>query len=350
MKIAIFGSDRHLDKTRSDMRSEFETFCRELGETFAASAHTMLRVASDRPETADCWIVEGFAGALPHSDKARVEIYPREDTHPFKTLEHAKPGLFERPPLREARKAVAAHLRMLQGADAALLIGGEDGTYNAGLAAILTRARIWPIGYFGGGARDFVQDLATVTGSVARVPDAAFAAQLNTRSTARQAISRDIGEFPRIMIVHGRGADTGVVESRLEALGVKKIDVLVNESVAGATIVTEIERYASMSDAAIALLTPDDLVVDTIAPDGKAIPADALGAPALRARQNVLLEYGWFWSRLGRGRTLLLVKGKVEIPSDLFGVKVIPYGDGRDTAEHEIEKFVSRIRSGEVDG
>jgi predicted nucleotide-binding protein len=125
--------------------------------------------------------------------------------------------------------------------------------------------------------------------------------------------------------------------------------VLVDESVAGATIIAEFERYASMSDAAIALMTPDDLVIDTIAPDGSAIPGNALRAPTLRARQNVLLEYGWFWSRLGRGGTLLLVKGNVEIPSDLYGVKVIPYNDRPDTVEPEIAKFVRRIRSGRLD-
>jgi predicted nucleotide-binding protein len=349
MKIAIFGSYGRFYDASIEKRDEFTAFCRRLGETFATFRHTVLRVASDKRITADRWIVEGFAGALQQPYAPRVEIYPRKDKHPFKALEGEKPGLFVRPPLREARKAVAAHLRMLQGADAAVLIGGAEGTYNAGLAAVLTRARIWPIGHFGGAAREFILDVAAIRGSAVRMPDAAFAARLNTASTALDAIRDDAAEYPRIMIVHGRGTDTGVVEAILKKLGVEKVDVLVNESAAGATIVTEFERYASRSDAAIALLTPDDLIVDTIAPDGKAIPADALGAPSLRARQNVLLEYGWFWSRLGRGRTLLLVKDKVEIPSDLYGVKVIPYGDRMDTAEPEIAKFVSRIRSGELD-
>jgi len=39
-----------------------------------------------------------------------------------------------------------------------------------------------------------------------------------------------------------------------------------------------------------------------------------------RARQNVIFELGYFVAALGRGRVCLLLKGDVEIPSDLYGV------------------------------
>ena len=38
------------------------------------------------------------------------------------------------------------------------------------------------------------------------------------------------------------------------------------------------------------------------------------------ARQNVSLEYWWFWGRLGRERVLLLIKGGLELPPDLAGM------------------------------
>ncbi|MCY1309178.1 putative nucleotide-binding protein containing TIR-like domain protein [compost metagenome] len=39
-----------------------------------------------------------------------------------------------------------------------------------------------------------------------------------------------------------------------------------------------------------------------------------------RARQNVLLELGYFIGRLGRSKVCALKKGKLEIPSDFAGV------------------------------
>src|SRR5688500_2117941 len=71
------------------------------------------------------------------------------------------------------------------------------------------------------------------------------------------------------------------------------------------------ELLTSEADAAIALATPDDLASTAAHTDVK----------TLRARQNVWVEVGWFWGRLGRNRALLLVRGYVEIPSDLDGIE-----------------------------
>ena len=43
-----------------------------------------------------------------------------------------------------------------------------------------------------------------------------------------------------------------------------------------------------------------------------------------RARQNVILELGYFIGRLGRDKVRALVKGDLEIPSDYAGVLYIP--------------------------
>ena len=60
---------------------------------------------------------------------------------------------------------------------------------------------------------------------------------------------------------------------------------------------------------AVVLLTPDDLGRDKNASDLEP-----------RARQNVLLELGYFMARLGRDRICALKKGTLEIPSDFAGV------------------------------
>jgi len=59
---------------------------------------------------------------------------------------------------------------------------------------------------------------------------------------------------------------------------------------------------------AIVLLTPDDEGFKK----GE--------TPKPRARQNVVLELGYFIGRLGRERVCALIRGNVEIPSDFGGV------------------------------
>lgn len=59
---------------------------------------------------------------------------------------------------------------------------------------------------------------------------------------------------------------------------------------------------------AIVLLTPDD--------EG----CQKGGALQPRARQNALLELGYFVGRLGRTHVCALRRGEVEIPSDFAGV------------------------------
>jgi predicted nucleotide-binding protein len=61
------------------------------------------------------------------------------------------------------------------------------------------------------------------------------------------------------------------------------------------------------------LLTPDDI--------GSAAnkPSDLKA----RARQNVIMELGYFMGRLGRFRVCALHKGSVELPSDYQGVLYI---------------------------
>jgi predicted nucleotide-binding protein len=66
---------------------------------------------------------------------------------------------------------------------------------------------------------------------------------------------------------------------------------------------------------AVVLLTPDD--------EG----CVKGGTPVPRARQNVVLELGYFVGRLGRDRVCALKRGEVEIPSDFGGVVYEPFDD-----------------------
>lgn len=113
----------------------------------------------------------------------------------------------------------------------------------------------------------------------------------------------------KIFIVHGH--DEGARESvarYLEKLGLSPI-ILHEQANGGRTIIEKLEHNSDV-DFAVVLLTPDD--VGTVA-----TAADKLNP---RARQNVILELGFFAGKLGRSRVCALHKGTVELPSDVLGV------------------------------
>ena len=105
------------------------------------------------------------------------------------------------------------------------------------------------------------------------------------------------------------------------------------ETLGSVAMPEKFERLAAKACGAIALLTPDDV----------AAAVREAHKRSHRARQNVVLEIGWFWGRLGRARCLLLSQGKVEMPSDLAGVECLEYI--RSPREHfeSIRDFISQL-------
>ena len=87
------------------------------------------------------------------------------------------------------------------------------------------------------------------------------------------------------------------------------------------------------AEGAIALLTPDD--IGAVARTG--------GQWQPRARQNVIMEIGWAWGKLGRDRFLLLLRGNVEIPSDLSGVDVHRFVTSPRECSEAVRAFVHRM-------
>ena len=106
------------------------------------------------------------------------------------------------------------------------------------------------------------------------------------------------------------------------------------ETLGGATLPEKFERLAAEARGAIAVLTPDDI--------GAAINASN---PQARPRQNVVLEIGWFWGRLGRGRCLLMSRGPLEMPSDLSGVDCLEYIRSPREQFHSLMDFITRLES-----
>ncbi len=114
----------------------------------------------------------------------------------------------------------------------------------------------------------------------------------------------------RVFVVHGQDeAPKNAVQIFLRKLDLEDI-VLHEQPNRGRTIIEKFESYAAV-DFALVLLTPDD----TGGPVGTS--PDKLKR---RARQNVVLELGYFIGKLGRDHVCALHQGDVEIPSDLSGM------------------------------
>ena len=131
----------------------------------------------------------------------------------------------------------------------------------------------------------------------------------------------------KVFVVHGREEGPREAVARfLERLGFQPI-ILHEQANQGRTVIEKVEDHSDVGFAVI-ILTPDDM-------------GNLRGEePRPRARQNVLLELGYFIGKLTRKRVCTLKVGELEIPSDWRGVVDEPYDTGggwRQTLARELE-------------
>ena len=115
-------------------------------------------------------------------------------------------------------------------------------------------------------------------------------------------------------IVHGRNDEAKLKLARfMEKLGIEAT-ILHEQPNKGQTIIEKFEAHAQEAGFAIVLLTPDDV----------GGPQENANEAKPRARQNVILELGYFLARIGRERVCVLYKEEVELPSDMHGILYVP--------------------------
>ncbi len=132
-----------------------------------------------------------------------------------------------------------------------------------------------------------------------------------------------------IFVVHGH--NTAVLQSlarTIEKLGLNPI-ILHEQANGGKTIIEKFESHSNVRFAII-LLTDDD--------EGKAKTDIDLKK---RARQNVVLELGYFIGKLGRSNILPLYSEGVELPSDINGLLYVPL----DNAENWKFAIVKELKA-----
>lgn len=139
----------------------------------------------------------------------------------------------------------------------------------------------------------------------------------NTSDVARVGVVEEKSEEEfcgrKVFIVHGHNEVFREKVTRLiEKLGLDPI-ILHEQPNQGRTIIEKFTEYAEVAFA-IVLLTGDDVGAAMIE-----------GSENLnrRARQNVVLELGYFLGKLGRARVCALLERGIEVPSDYSGVAFV---------------------------
>lgn len=113
----------------------------------------------------------------------------------------------------------------------------------------------------------------------------------------------------RVFVVHGH--DDGLKETVARFLAKLDLEpvILHEEPNRGRTIIEKFEEHSDVAFAVV-LFTADDV----------GYPAGRAEECKPRARQNVVLELGFFMAALGRDRVCVLYKDGVDVPSDYSGV------------------------------
>lgn len=124
-------------------------------------------------------------------------------------------------------------------------------------------------------------------------------------------------ENRKVFVVHGRHTELKISVARfLEKLKLEPI-ILHEQADRGRTIIDKFVQSADVVFAVI-LLTGDDKggLADSSPKDYK-----------LRARQNVILELGYFMGRLRPDQIVAIYQDGVELPSDYQGKLFVPFDD-----------------------
>jgi predicted nucleotide-binding protein len=139
----------------------------------------------------------------------------------------------------------------------------------------------------------------------------------NSDNIGQLVTSREVIQNNNIFIVHGHNEEMKASVARvIEKLSLNPI-ILHEQANQGMTIIEKFTEHSQVGFSII-LLSADDYAYSI-----KQKPEEG----KLRARQNVILELGYFIGKLGRNRVVALVQPEdnFEFPSDYQGVIYIPY-------------------------
>ena len=204
--------------------------------------------------------------------------------------------------------------------DAAVALIGGKGTSDCLQKAVLAGKPVLPIAVAGGGAMAEWERLKRAGYCNRERGDIDFLADKNADATsiAKRVVTQcqmllrpETQTYSRrIFIIHGHDVALKNELARfLERLQLTPV-ILHEQADQGMSILSKLRSELADIGFAFALLTPDDIAASAKEPNNK----------RSRARQNVVFEHGMLVGLLGPSRVCALVKGDLELPSDLTGV------------------------------
>lgn len=155
--------------------------------------------------------------------------------------------------------------------------------------------------------RDEISELESLLARVDLIP-----CKLDTTSNSEIGADKEM-EADKVFIVYGHDRVMKLeVENFLRSRLKLEVVALDEEPNGGRTIIEKFEHYSKDCVFAVVLMSPDD----DVEVDGQVFK---------RARQNVVLELGYFMAKLGREKVCVLVRGNIEKPSDISGILHLSY-------------------------
>ena len=132
-------------------------------------------------------------------------------------------------------------------------------------------------------------------------------------SVSQPAIIQNQAKMDKVFVVYGHDEMMKLkVEHFLREELKLEVVALDEKPNNGMTIIEKFETYSKDCTFAVILMSPDD-------------ETEVNGQIFKRARQNVVLELGYFMAKLGRNKVCVLIRGNIEKPSDISGILNISY-------------------------
>lgn len=324
MRIAILGgwadeSDRNKEWNVDENRqAQIIEACRALGHRLARNRHSVI-VGSEKKNSADYHVVHSMLDQLEETAASLPWIEVIEGIESEKPLyqserENKKYWRFFSPinraaggrPIRSAEKIMA-----VQKADAVITIAGLTDTWTGGIAAIVAKKPVVPIGTFGGASRQLLQALDSLDHALKSSDSSRKFSVLGNKVWHPDLLDTvfDLGGLSGDRVFFGycskASATAGIIKQYLESLGLKVID-WVSDFNSGRVILDEIHAAISSSKFGVFLFSPDD---DPVEENEKQRPP----------RDNVIFETGYFMSAHGRDRTIIIVQEGAKVLADYGG-------------------------------
>lgn len=179
------------------------------------------------------------------------------------------------------------------------------------------------------------------------------------KETVKKVVSRP---SKKVFVAHGRDFKPAKeLKAMLVKFGLKPI-VLREQPSGSRTVIEKLEKYSKNVSYAFIILTPDDgsfnfaLLQEIVEKsEARALTQKEKDDLFLNlfskivekvARQNVILEFGYFIGRLGRDHVCCLYKGDVQLPSDMQGIVYVPFKNSVKEAKNDIIRELKAVGLG----